>query len=485
MNVNFHNFGEQFKMKIFPSFFKKKSEQTKNIVKPTQPDQKQEKITKVSSDLLSSSASSQKKITNATVVPAEEKKSEGIIGRIHRYVRDFFYEKCKGKAPSRPEEINQAMKTIGGEQLSLETSEGAELRGMYFSAESLVKKLQDSGMKRVAITTKNDDNESEEISAMVLDPKNPKTPELMAALEQMGLFKLTHKDKKTRKTTTLVDGVWEKMTVDGKIYIFTKENIGKLRNVKTLFDKSGDKFNEKYITVSEPFNKPFVREQKKTIVLNGGLYSHYESVRTASEVAKLVALGFDVVVSEDKHPRIKDTESHSKVMASRDAIYQELQRRGIANEDIIWKGTCFSSVPAVEAAAKYSGSHVWIDQGYFESSELVAAQVPGATGFMSPVIRPVVNKVAKSVDFDYNMDAHLPKVKGQIIMIRNANDTVISEEQHTKIKNALPARANSAEFFITDKNVTHAGAWFDDATCNQQIVDHLIAQGMSCGDILA
>ncbi len=472
-------------MRIFSSFFKRKSESTERVVTPIQPDQTQDKIVSMSNRFLNIIGNSKKKISSAKVIVKEEKKSEGIIGRIHRYVRDFFYEKCKGKAPSRPEAINEAMRTIGGEPLNLETSEGAELRGMHFSAESLVKKLQDSGMKRVTINTKNDGDTSEEISAMVLDPKDPKTPELMAALEQMGLFKLTHKDKKTRKTTTLVDGVWEKMTVDGKIYIFTKENISKLRSVKTLFDKKGEKFNEKYISVSEPFNRPFVRTQKKTIVLNGGLYSHYESVRTASEVAKLIALGFDVVVSEDKHPRIKDTESHSKVMASRDSIYQELQRRGVSNEDIIWKGTCFSSVPAVEAAAKYAGSHVWIDQGYFESSDLVAAQVPGATGFMSPVIRPVVNKIAKSVDFDYNMEAHLPKIEGKIIMIRNKNDTVISEEEHAKIKNALPESADAKEFFITDERVRHAGAWFDDASCNQQIVDHLVAQGMSCGDILA
>jgi hypothetical protein len=479
MSINFFNHREQFKMKLFPSSWKKKSVKPEKVEVPLQPLVKQEQVVQISKDFLKVDAKSDKKITNVTII-SEEEKSEGIISRVHRFVRDFFYKKCKGKTPSRPEEIHQAMRTIGGEPLNLTTSAGAELRGMHFKADSLVKKLQESGMQRVTITKKKSE---EEISAMVLDPSNPKTAELMNALEQMGLFELTYLDKKTGAKTILVEGVWEKKVIDGKIYIFTKDNAKKLRSGCRPFKRNS--FNSKDVAVSKPFNSTFERTDRKTIVLNGGLYSHYESIRTSSEVAKLVALGFDVVVSEDKHPRIQDTESHTKVMASRDAIYEELDRLGVKNDDIIWKGTCFSSVPAVEAAAKYEGTHVWIDQGYFESSELVANQVPLASGFMAPMVRPIVDKIARSVDFDYNMEPHLPNIKGKIMIIRNVNDSVISSDQHAKIKNALNGRSDVAEFSITNKAVKHAGAWFNDTECHDQIVDYLISSEMSGGDILA
>ena len=104
---------------------------------------------------------------------------------------------------------------------------------------------------------------------------------------------------------------------------------------------------------------------------------------------------------------------------------------------------------------------------------------------MAPVLKPIVKKVAHSVDFKYDMEEHLPNVKGKVMIIRNRNDEVISVDHHNRMLEALKNRDGVAAFTITNPHVKHAGAWFNDVDCENQVVDHLISSGFSDGDILA
>jgi hypothetical protein len=394
----------------------------------------------------------------------QDKESTGIISRVSDAVcnffdfktklRNYFYTQCKGKEASKPEEINKAMRTIGAEPLSLRTSKGLEMRGMHFTVEAFASKMQAAGAQNITLK-RTDDNQA--IPAIVLDQKNPNYNVLIKSLNDMGF----------------IGNVWDIGESNGKTYLWTKENSAKMND---CFSRG--EINLKKIAIDQTSVKPFSPASGHTVVLNGGVYSRFESRTTATEVAKLLALGMNVVVSEDKNPGIIDTESKENVMANRDAIYNRLQAMGLRNDQIIWKGTCFSAIPAVEAAAKYLGSHAVIDQGYVSAAEMVKKQLPTYLSPLSGLVKPAV----EALDFNYEMEGFLPQVKGNVVIINNNNDDKVPEGQLKRMQDAL--RKNVAVCSINDRNIKHAEGWFKDSRCNRQFTAHLIRNGWTAGGII-
>lgn len=404
--------------------------------------------------------------------------STGIIARVSNAVsnffnfkaklRNYFYTQCKGKDASKPKEINKAMRTIGGQPLALKTSTGIETRGMQFTVDAFAQQMRSAGAQTVTLNRK--DN-SAAVPALVLDNKNSNYKALMNSLQEMGFFAKDRVDE--NGNLVKLDGVWEKREIDGKTYLWTKENFAKMNG---CFRQG--RFNTDKVTVDQASLKPFSARGTHTVVLNGGIYSRFESFRTSSEVAKFLALGINVVVSEDKNPGIIDTESRENVMANRDAIYKQLHAQGLRNDQIIWKGTCFSSIPAVEAAAKYAGSHVVIDQGYVSSADMVKKQLPTVLRPLSPLVRPAV----KAFDFNYEMEPYLPQVAGSIAIITNNNDDKVPEGQLGRMQAVLDRKVDV--YSINDRNVKHADGWFNDRKCMEQFTSHLMSNGWSTGEII-
>lgn len=408
---------------------------------------------------------------DAKVTPTKQEPT-GIIARISRSVRNFFYSKCKGKDASRPEIIHQAMRTIGATPLSLTTSKGVETRGMHFTVEAFAQQMRATGAQNVTLTRK----DQTQVPAVVLDQKHPNYKTLMNSLNEMGFFAKDHLNERTGEQVRIGDGVWEMREINGKTYLWTKDNFAKMEGC--FRNKT---FNADKVSVNTASLKPFSAPQAEhTVVLNGGLYSYFESYRTSSEVAKFLALGMNVVISEDKNPHIIDTESRENVIASRDAIYARLQDQGLRNDQIIWKGTCFSAIPAVEAAAKYPGSHVVIDQGYVSSTEMVQQQIHPV---LRPVLSPAVRPVLRAMDFDYEMENFLPAVTGNVAIITNNNDSVIPKGHLSRMKTALANREFSV-LEINDPEVKHAGGWFNDRECNARFTTLLRSKGWSAAEIL-
>jgi len=450
---------------------------TKNNVRETKP--LESKTSNMSQQCLPTMGPANSKL-DAKVTP-NTSGSTGIIARISDAVsnifsfktklRNYFYSKCKGKDASKPEEINKAMRTIGAEPLTLKTSTGIETKGMHFTVEAFTKKMLDAGAQTVTLN-RMDNNTA--IPAIVLDKKNPNYNSLMKSLGDMGFFTKVVEDKDGNEVK-LTDGVWEKRVINGRTYLWTKENFAKMQG---CFTDNCTRFNQSKISADELSSKPFIAKGEHTIVLNGGIYSRFESFRTASEVAKFLALGINVVVSEDKNPTIIDTESRDNVMANRDAIYNRLYSMGLRNEQIIWKGTCFSAIPAVEAAAKYKGSHVIIDQGYVSSTDMVKKQLPTILRPLSPLVRPLV----EAFDFNYEMESFLPHVKGEVVVISNNNDDKVPEGQLDRMNKAKGEKLET--YSINDRNVKHAGGWFNDAECNRNFSSNLINKNWSAGEII-
>jgi hypothetical protein len=406
--------------------------------------------------------------------------SSGVIDRVYNRVREYFYQNCKGKEPAQPEKINEAMRNIGGEGIDLEAGKDVNMRGMFFGVDSLLNSLKEAGAQKGALFDK---QANESIPAFVFDPTHAGYENQMKSLEQMGFFKVMHTDPASGVPNVIVDGIWEKREIDGKIYVFTNENFAKLTKDKAF---PGGKLDLNRFTVENPQDvAPTDKSNRHVVILNGAIYSRFESLRTASEIAKLLSLGVDVIVSEDKHPRIVDTESHECVMANRKAVYQKLCERGYSNEQMIWKGTCFSAIPAAEAAAMYEGSHAIIDQGYMSAKEMVIKQAtPSYFSFLRPLVAPVVGKLADAVDFKYEMADHLPKIQGKVCLISNANDEVVDSGDIVRMKASLGDKQAVQEMVITNRVIKHAGAWFKDRKVKSQFENFLLQEGFANGAIL-
>ena len=399
-----------------------------------------------------------------------------LIAKISRWSRNFFYSKFKGEAPRKPEVVNAAMRAMGAEPLNLVTSKGVPIKGMHFTVEAFAKKMQAAGAQRVIFVCKN----SGPVPAIVVENANPCYEVLMTSMCEMGFFNKEFIDEKTRHLS-LTEGIWEKREIDGKTYIWTKENFIKMRGcfIKIAGSPKKQQFINTKVSVDPSSLRPISCNNTYTVVLNGGLWSRFESFHTASEVAKLLALGLNIVISEDKSPGIIDTESRENVMAHREVIYQDLQSKGVPNENIIWKGTCFSSIPAVEAAAKYKDSHVVIDQGYVSSREIVQTRLPTLLRPFSPFVGLAV----RSLDFDYEMEPYLSQETGEVVIIANGNDGVVPKDHLLRIKTALHSKA-FASFEIDETTVLHAGGWFRDAKCSKAFTEFLVQKGWSAGEII-
>lgn len=390
-------------------------------------------------------------LDNCVVMPDQDcpKAASFLTSKFFNFVRD------SSNKPANPEVIGSAMEKIGGSELKLKTTNGHMVNAMHFNYNDVQEKMKAGGMQKVVLSHGQND-----VPAFVLDLNNPKSKELFQDLANLQFFS---------------EGIWETRYIDGKVYIFSSDEAKRFNQFPSMVN---NKLNP-LIKESAPKAFEIDSSPKKTVVINGGLKSYLKSGYSAKDVAKYLSLGFNVVISEDKHDGLNNAESHSHVMANRAAIHQELKSRKVTNDDIIWAATCFSSAPAVECAAKYPGSHVIINQGYYDIKE-VANSMTYLPSFL-------VNQGCKRFDFNFEMEPHLDKVQGNVIVIGNQHDSTVYKKQFEKIKDAVNKQPHiKKKFFEMDNpDAKHAAHWFRSESCNQQVVSYLQEQGFSKGNIIA
>lgn len=368
-----------------------------------------------------------------------------------------FYNQVhdEGKKPSNPEGVCKAMTDVGGTSMSLKTTEGHMVKAIHFNLDNVMTKLKESGAQKATFSTGN-----ENIPAFVFDNKNPAQATCLQNLNNLGF---------------LSEGVWKPVKVESETYLFSQDNFRKFEDSEGAIVRGAERVLNPSITKSvEPIS--IDNSNRKTVVVHGGIYSYANSMVAAQEAAKYLSLGFNVLVSEDKHDKLDNAEAHTNVMANRAAIYQELKSRKVANEDIVWAGTCFSSGAAVESAVKYPGSHVIINQGYNDIKEVVNDTSPYVPSFL-------VNQACKNFDFDYKVGSNLKDVKGNLVVIGNKNDSPTYQLQFDKIKKAaenvesLKGKRQYVE--IDNPLVKHAGHWFKSKTACKEMENHLQGFGLS------
>lgn len=430
----------------------------------------------------------------------DAEKGSGITFQIAKLFRITFFKNFLGEDPREAnpsvkehplKSIKNAMDFMGGKALNAASeSDGVVVEGEHLRVANLMDRIKESGGRKVVLRKTDAENPNITSSAIVFE-KNEVSKDCIAALTAMGFFDQRYKDDKSDKMIT-VQGPWVWKEVNGKIYVWKREAYNAIQNdllekdKKLFFDPS--KFHEEAVVGLQPEPK------RMTIVLHGGVKSYFDHPRMASEAAQLMDMGFDVVVSQDKKRGMLGSEAHEHVMAARDAIHKHLVENGIANQQIIWKGTCFSSIAAVEAAAKYKGSHVIIDQGYMDSAEIAAkVAVDKLAGYhlVPDFAKPVAIKIAKPIapyvlpafDFVYKMEPFLQNVEGNICIIENQNDALVSPGNVFRMRELLEKKKHEL-LTIANPYVEHGGGWYHDGSCASNLKGYLTKNGFTAQGIL-
>lgn len=397
-------------------------------------------------------------------------KSEGWFSWITNCFRRKMYEWLKGEAPSNPAEVQAVLKSIGGKEMQISSEHGAQVRTMHLKASGILKAIQEARGKRVEINAN-----GISASGFVFD----KVPEgLEKTFGKLGILDSTYTSKGKSYDT---EGPWVLRKINGKAYIFAKTDDDAMKNKKVRTEKG---FSNNAKIVTSPLQ--IAATPQPTVVLGGGACSYYNSYRTAQEAAQFLIRGLDVVILEDKSS-VMEPEAEHHVMAARDAIFEYLIDSGLTNNQIILKGLCFSSVPAVELAAARGGEvPVIIDQGYLDIKP-VAVQMaanyvrPSLSTAAKRMANPFVNGYFSDWNLDYKMD-HLKDLKGPLCVIVNENDDAVALEERIKMEQILKGMSYD-KVSINNKSIKHAGPWYQDPQATKQL-DKFLNQRINNQSIL-
>lgn len=397
----------------------------------------------------------------ARKITAKPIKSEGWFSRFTNLFRRKLYEMFKGEPPSKPADIRQLLGNIGGEEYKLKTEHDVTVRTMHLKASGFLEKFKEAKGSKVEIKAS-----GKTIPGFVFDEVST---DLKTTLSKLGLLDSRYTDSKGH--VTQISGPWAMEVINGKTYILAKSDFE--------FLIQNDALTEKGFTGNVSFAmSPIATSQgnNTTVVLGGGIFSYFESYRSAQESAQFLIRGLDVVIFEDKNLPL-ESEADYHVMAAREVIFDHLKSTGLRNDQIILKGLCFSSVPAVElAAAKGGDVPVIIDQGYTDIKPVAANGVGNRTwaplsNVARAIARPIINGTFSEFDIDYKMD-HLEQIKAPLCVIVNENDELVPAEEKQKMEEKLKGRSFH-RVAINNPNIRHAGPWYQDPSATKQIDNFL------------
>lgn len=378
--------------------------------------------------------------------------SEGWFSGITNFLRRKLHEWFKGKTPSKPEEIQGLLTSIGGKENELTTKYDAKLRTMHLKASDLLGKIKEAKGSRVKVQAKD-----KTISGFVFD-EAPK--DLEKTLEDLGILDSTYKGQ-------VMEGPWTLQVRNGKTYLFAKTDYEMMKSEMIILEHQ---FSKNASLTTSGIQIP--QGKNTTVVLGGGVCSYYESHHASTEAAAFLIRGIDVVLFEDKAEM--ESEANHHVMAARKAIYNYLSKDvGLDNNQIILKGMCFSSVPAVEFSAKKGGEiPVIIDQGYLDIKPVAVEMAanyprPSLSNTARNIASHIVNNYFSEWNMDYQMN-HLQELKGHLCVIMNENDEMIALEERVKMDNILK-NMNYDRVVINNKAIRHAGPWYQDEQASKQL----------------
>lgn len=410
------------------------------------------KIVKATKTVLSQAPNSSSKTFVAKPI-----KSEGWFSCITNLFRRKLYELFKGEPPSKPQEIRQLLTDIGGAENTLTTKHGVAVRTMHLKASNVLEKIKDAGGSKATLSIG-----EKEILGFAFDqaPEN-----LKATLTKLGFLNCCYTNSKGQ--VSAMNGPWVMEVIDGKTYILTKNDFDFLIQKDALTETG---FSSSVALVKSPINAP--QGTNATVVLGGGICSYYESYRSAQETAAFLIRGLDVVIFQDKNLPL-ESEADYHVMAAREAIFTQLKSLGLRNDQIILKGLCFSSVPAVELSAAMGGDvPVIIDQGYTDIKPVAVNGI--GNNVWSPlsnavkfVAGPMIAASFPEMDLNYEMKS-LRNLTGPVCVIDNVNDELVPKEERQKLQDASKEKS-FYQVSISNPAIRHAGPWYQDNSAATQL----------------
>jgi pimeloyl-ACP methyl ester carboxylesterase len=375
-----------------------------------------------------------KKDTDA-VKELEKIKGLAEIARLSGYVKK--YEAIQKSAKTTREDL----KEIGAEPVTISTTDGAQLDGVFVSADNFLNTLKRSGAKRVLV--------GGQPVGFIL----PNDKIIQERLTRLGLVGDGKPDTKGKEYEWL-----RQVASDGRVVLLpnTPEN----QNL----DLSQAQLGEADIESNGA--------SRGTVILTSGAIGVYEVHKR--EIMSFLARGLNVMCFNYRgYGQSTGTPNERSVHTDIEAVYQHLRTKKIENQDIIVKSLCMSGAAGTRLAAKHPGINLLLDQTYTHIKEYLDLEFERMLANM-PGLKLVPEKyfavrgwlaktLAESLAPNWSVHGDISKVKGRVGVIVTSEDVNTSVDQATANIEALLSSGNE-RVSLYPMPGEHADSWMDTKT---------------------
>lgn len=374
-------------------------------------------------------------------IKLRSKINDFIITNIFRPFKPILFDNSWFLKRNQTRPIVQAgrmkLQAIGGKELKLKTADGDVIDGMHITARDFKEKL-----------------------------------------DKFFDFKEVKIKGKSEKRQYLV--LKKEFVKNGKVSDEADTFCGILESCGLKLDSKNDKF-----TIKIPASAKMKGEKKEssddsistpTAIICGAQAINYSFYKGTS--VSLLLRGIDVVLF-DYRGTGESTGSPTlyKTKLDIEACYKYLSEdKKIENKDIIAYGHCFGGPVAADLAARKEGVNLIVDRSFAYYNEMAASQYPK--------VKRIINKIFPKL-FTYDVNPNIPKVTGNLAIIRDLKDDTIPEEQIVKNIDAVAETPQERTIKVITSDIGHSSNWLTCDSSNElgseQLDDFLTRANLSRG----
>lgn len=364
-------------------------------------------------------------------------------------------------------EVREQMRILGGERITIKTSDKVNLDGMYLDAKKFRETLKNARGTLVTYEIKVGDNKGKKLQGISL----PKETLESSGEKVLNALKLLHgipDDKNLGAGWTPVkdgDNILlvrsedippENLATENPFFSSTKQDKMWVLND---FDLSSVEKNSEAIDENQ--------ESAGTVILTSGNNGIYEMSK--EEALSFLFKNMNVVLFNFRgYGKSEGIPSKAGLEIDMESAYQLAKSKsGHEDSKILFKALCMSGGPAALVASKHPETNIFLDQSYSSFRELIKEQIaeklekqlisilgePEAETIKRKVIEAAViclsevaNLVTQFFIPSFNTSKYLEKNKGQKALLFTHDDDMISFKH---LENNLKAIAKNLEMHNT------------------------------------
>ncbi|MDP1881164.1 MAG: hypothetical protein Q8K60_09530 [Parachlamydiaceae bacterium] len=341
--------------------------------------------------------------------------------KIHRH------EACDAKSDM----LRQSARTLGGERVTLTTSDHVNLDGLFLDALEFRKNLSKIGCNHTTLTQDN-----LKINALVLSKENY----LNNGAELMDALKLFHAfaEPKEHDLRNIRAG-WQIVYHENQVYIISDHQLPKNRSKEhPLFKFNSEleqweiKQDASQLNIGFPESIDIESPAKSTVIISSGSTGIYEMNKT--EAMFYLIQNMNVMLFNFRgHNLSQGTPTKTGLKLDMECAYQFVKQRSKHHDkQILFKALCLSSYIASYIAAKHPETNIIIDQTYssFKTLFKETAQKKLKKWFSSDSkitkkMIKILSSLASLFAPNINTSKYFSKIRGKKAIFYSAQDEFV------------------------------------------------------------